>query len=597
VAVFARQQPRAHRHVKMRVRALAFVARKLSPLELQTVRVHVAPAIPDMLEELHVEEECERGSVLLGGQSALFDVAMDQHVTVSLGGGELPHESQHQPWHGEPLQFDFDFDPEQMLPSLHEAMLQADAADEAAHTSGTDEGKEQEQGDLRAEGEAEPLLGTLPLLVETGGPARLVHGRSKDKFSRHSRDGISADGHAFGCDVTIHIFPPPMRPTNLRVHARTQSALEVRWAPPIDWGGCALTCYEIEYRKPAGDVTKPWVPVGSVDPRLDTFTIYENIFNCDVRVRARNVGALRPGPWSLVLHVAPPKVEEALNKRGKRPKGREGRRGERPGTAADSISQQGMAVVEQEGLQVETRWQSTGRAHIEAEDWSEFATAVGEYYLEIGVNGGCVGKLFDLTPLQVEELTMSTFVEASDHIDEEKPLLSLAVIASWVLQTLAHHSAEPDEWVPFCNDVAGLVNLAAGAVSEDAAVVPMAQGLLSSLLCIYESVYQCDEEGYITRQRGYKYEKKLKKAMQQDWEEHHRRLKEGVAMYAMELVLYGRFKEFGLKKQLGEAEAAAAKAAMRRTKSVGYRQKLQAREEEERQAEEDERQAEASSGC
>ena len=37
-----------------------------------------------------------------------------------------------------------------------------------------------------------------------------------------------------------------------------------------------------------------------------------------------------------------------------------------------------------------------------------------------------------------------------------------------------------------------------------------------------------------------------------------------------------------------QAEAAAAKAAMRRTKSVGYRQKLQAREEEERQAEEEE---------
>ena len=74
--------------------------------------------------------------------------------------------------------------------------------------------------------------------------------------------------------------------------------------------------------------------------------------------------------------------------------------------------------------------------------------------------------------------------------------------------------------------------------------------------------------------------------MQQDWEEHHRRLKEGVAMHVMELVLYGRFKEFGLKKQLGEAEAAVAKAAMRKKKSIGYRQRLQAREEEERQAEE-----------
>ena len=63
-------------------------------------------------------------------------------------------------------------------------------------------------------------------------------------------------------------------------------------------------------------------------------------------------GALTAPHLPLVLHVLPPKEEEALRKRGKgkASKEREGRHGERPSTAADSISQQGMAVVEQEGL-------------------------------------------------------------------------------------------------------------------------------------------------------------------------------------------------------------------------------------------------------
>jgi len=394
---------------------------------------------------------------------------------------------------------------------------------------------------------------------------------------------------------------------NLRVYTRTSSALTVHWNAPTEWGGCALRLYEIEYRnlsktakakagtKADARADVPWEALGTVDARLEEFAIFQNVWMCDVRVRARNVGAIVPGPWSKVLHVLSPKeaAEDAIKSRhtpghaggggaGSRPP--TARAKERPSSAraADGVAQHGMAVVEPTDLKTEAKLEASGHAYMQAQGWSSFSIAIGEVFLETGVNGGCNGQLFDLTPLQVEDLVLSAYTGvADDYLDEEKPLLSFAVIACWVLQTLAHHSFESHVWIPFCNALAGLVHMAAASVSEDAVVAPMVRALLSSLIDVYESLRQCAPNGYVARQLEYHYKKSLRRTLRNDWMAQLARLKEGVATSAMRLVLYGRFKQFKLRKQMLEARAGMLKT--RRARSFRYRMQLQ-RQADEREA-------------
>lgn len=247
--------------------------------------------------------------------------------------------------------------------------------------------------------------------------------------------------------------------------------------------------------------------------------------------------------------------------------------------------------MEHQDLETEAKHETIGRSHMESQGWSAFATVIGDFYLAAGVNGGCVGRLFDLTPLQVEDLVKSAgfMGVADDAIDEEKPLLSFAVIACWVLQTLAHHSSEPDVWIPLCNDLAGLVNMAAETTAEDPVVVPTATLLLEALISVYESLRQCGPEGHVTRQLGYRYEKSLRRLLRSDWDARFARLKEGVAMHAMELVLYSRFKQYELPTRAHQAadkvSFLSARRDAKRKSSFKHRQALEARElQEEREA-------------
>ena len=78
----------------------------LGPLQL--VRVHVCVALPDELEAVKVKEAADRGSVELGGQSAIFEVEAGQPLCVSIGDGELLNEQQRQLWTGEATDFEFE---------------------------------------------------------------------------------------------------------------------------------------------------------------------------------------------------------------------------------------------------------------------------------------------------------------------------------------------------------------------------------------------------------------------------------------------------------------------------------------------------------
>lgn len=163
-------------------------------------------------------------------------------------------------------------------------------------------------------------------------------------------------------------------------YTRTSSALTVHWNAPTEWGGCALRLYEIEYRnlsktakakagtKADARADVPWEALGTVDARLEEFAIFQNVWMCDVRVRARNVGAIVPGPWSKVLHVLSPKeaAEDAIKSRHTPGHAGGGGAGSRPTTAsakerpssaraADGVAQHGMAVVEPTDLKTEAK--------------------------------------------------------------------------------------------------------------------------------------------------------------------------------------------------------------------------------------------------
>ena len=75
-------------------------------------------------------------------------------------------------------------------------------------------------------------------------------------------------------------------------------------------------------------------------------------------------------------------------------------------------------------------------------------------FVDAGVFGGACGTLFDLTPKQV--LGLVNGEQDHEALDEEKPLSSLAVAGTWVLQTLSHHATNADDWIVYMNEVRSL---------------------------------------------------------------------------------------------------------------------------------------------
>ena len=71
--------------------------------------------------------------------------------------------------------------------------------------------------------------------------------------------------------------------------------------------------------------------------------------------------------------------------------------------------------------------------------WSPFKLVVGALFLELGVQGGVEGKLFDLSVTQVEGLLEGNQTDTGE-IDTDEPLMTMACAAVWVLDTRAQYT-------------------------------------------------------------------------------------------------------------------------------------------------------------
>ena len=150
---------------------------------------------------------------------------------------------------------------------------------------------------------------------------------------------------------------------------------------------------------------------------------------------------------------------------------------------------------------------------------------------------GYRGRLFDFGSDDVEDIVT---LGDDPNLDRAKPLFSLAMLACYALQTLAQHAeVETSTWVDAANDAAMLVRLASGARETDE-TRPMVRSLLTGLVDMYETLTQCESDGYIARQLNAKYEKGLKQLLRNDFAEQLARLKNRLASDVMGLVLYER---------------------------------------------------------
>eukprot|EP00966_Prymnesium_polylepis_P245203 5672529-Prymnesium_polylepis.1 len=59
---------------KTRVRAVAYLPLLMSVLEIHVLRIYLVQNLPDEIEQLKVAEQKERGTVVMAGQSHVFDI-------------------------------------------------------------------------------------------------------------------------------------------------------------------------------------------------------------------------------------------------------------------------------------------------------------------------------------------------------------------------------------------------------------------------------------------------------------------------------------------------------------------------------------------
>ena len=76
----------------------------------------------------------------------------------------------------------------------------------------------------------EEFIGQLAIRIDVGSGQARLRGASR------SAPPASAQAHTFSCEATVHIFPPPMRPMNLRVYASTA---QTPHAPSFPLSRCA----------------------------------------------------------------------------------------------------------------------------------------------------------------------------------------------------------------------------------------------------------------------------------------------------------------------------------------------------------------------
>ena len=268
-------------------------------------------------------------------------------------------------------------------------------------------------------------LGVLPCQVATAGAAGdalakyKVHIEHTSMLGRRRRPKKADGAIDFLATATIHCFPVPSAPLNVRVVSRTLSSLTASWEPPGYWGGCALASYEMELREISGKgVEGEWKKVAETSGEKTVASANMQIFKAEIRVRAYNVGSREPGPWSESWTIQDEATEKDLEDARYREKLEftlASNRAKRKllGRAASAKLQQ--AVTSEEGVAVITstadddklgrkfhQWKASDKMGAE---WTPFARVIGEFFLEAGVEGGVDGTLFDLRAQQVRRRT------------------------------------------------------------------------------------------------------------------------------------------------------------------------------------------------
>lgn len=145
-----------------------------------------------------------------------------------------------------------------------------------------------------------------------------------------------------------------------------------------------------------------------------------------------------------------------------------------------------------------------------------------------------------MTPTQVDALVEGQGHDA-DGLSADKPLISLARCSCWVMETLAHHTGNPDEWIDLMNDVEGLVNLAVHQrIGFDEGTTPFVRQIIHTLLELFETMRQAEPEGYITRMLNGRYSKATKRHLRKVWKRRLEGLREELATSVNSMVLHNR---------------------------------------------------------
>ena len=462
--------------------------------------------------------------------------------------------------------------------------------------------------DLRSIVEAEMKAEGKPTLARRGADGGAGAGAGAGARARAQR------GTSFACSVAMKAFAPPAPPTALSLIERSSAAFTVAFQPPKQWGGSALKHHEVELRELAttqdGQIyyAREWEPVQTLPASLPTVVqivrahlAVTHQWKAEVRVRTWSVGCERPSDWSDVFVVsAPPPVAGGNRPPPIRvggattsPHGSQhaspqasplGVRHQLKGSNAKGSNANGTSKGHH--LTGQAAWEEqhstarhvmSGAAVMRQQKWPALRAIIGSFFLELGVYGGCEGRVFELSAVDVEALIHQG---EDPTLSSEWPLLSLAMLGTYAIRTLAEHSVVDRAKVSaLANDAAMQVRLvvreatssptrnkseieggraraqkrpSAAFVARDATSVasyrwengdraPMMKALLGKLLDLHETLRQCQEGGVVAHQlTAAHYEKWLTERLREDWAEQLRRLKEHLATEIMNVVLYER---------------------------------------------------------
>ena len=123
--------------------------------------------------------------------------------------------------------------------------------------------------------------------------------------------------------------------------------------------------------------------------------------------------------------------------------------------------------------------------------------------------------------------------------------MSLACCAIWVLETLAHHSENAGDWINLVHAAEGFVDLAVREpqptdAEGSAARLSHERSMVLSLYKMYETLRQCEPEGYVSRQLGHRYDKPFKAKLRQDWTQRLTAMRCELSACVIGMIVFGR---------------------------------------------------------